>query len=92
MSKSALILLLIAVLALVVQNAYQSFQILDDQDRLRTRIAAQEASVQDAQKVRAQLLSIAGQTALLAQQGNNNARLLVERLEAQGVTITPPSQ
>ena len=92
MSKSALILLLIAVLALVVQNAYQSFQILDDQDRLRTRIAAQEASVQDAQKVRAQLLSIAGQTALLAQQGNNNAQLLVERLEAQGVTITPPSQ
>ena len=92
MNKSALILLLIAVLALVVQNAYQSFQIMADQERLRARIAAQEASVQDAQKVRAQLLSIAGQTALLAQQGNSNAQLLVERLEAQGVTITPPAQ
>ena len=92
MSRTTVSLLLIAILAVVIQNGYQTFQILGDQDRLRARITAQEASVQDAEKVRAQLLSIAGQTALIAEQGNTNAQLLVDRLKAQGVTITPPSR
>ena len=92
MNKTLVYLVFIALLALVIQNAYQTFRIVDDQDRIRARIAAQEASVQDAQKVRAQLLSIAGQMALLADDGNANAQLLVERLKAQGVTITPPAR
>jgi hypothetical protein len=92
MNKSLAYLVFIALLALVIQNAYQTFRIVDDQERIRARIAAQEASVQDAQKVRAQLLSIAGQTALLADDGNSNAQVLVERLKAQGVTITPPAR
>ena len=45
---------------ILVQNGYQTFQIIDDRDRLGQQIAAQESAVQDAEKVRAQLLSIAG--------------------------------
>ena len=87
------ILMLVVTLILacvLVQNGYQTFQIIDDRDRLGQRIEAQEASVQDAEKVRAQLLSIAGQTAALAEQGNPNAVRLVELLRAQGVTVRPP--
>ena len=74
----------------LVQNGYQTFRIIGDRDRLAQRIEAQEATVRDAEKVRAQLLSIAGQTAVLAEQGNANAARLVEVLRAQGVTIRPP--
>ena len=75
---------------ILVQNGYQTFQIMDDRERLGQRIAAQEPTVQDAEKVRAQLLSIAGQTALLAEQGNVNAVRLIELLRTQGVVIRPP--
>lgn len=92
--SSSLLLLIVLLLlgAILLQNGYQTYQILDDGDRLRGRISAQEAAVQDAQKVRAQLLSIAGQTAALADAGNANAHLLIERLQAQGVTIRAPGQ
>jgi hypothetical protein len=92
--SSSLLLLIVLLLlgAILLQNGYQTYQILDDGDRLRARINAQEAAVQDAQKVRAQLLSIAGQTAALADGGNANARVLIERLQAQGVTIRAPGQ
>ena len=92
--SSALLMLIVLLLlgAILMQNGYQTYQILDDGDRLRARINAQEATVQDAQKVRSQLLSIAGQTAALADGGNVNARVLIERLQAQGVTIRAPGQ
>ena len=90
----SLLLLIVLLLlgAILLQNGYQTYQILDDGDRLRARIDAQETAVQDAQKVRAQLLSIAGQTAALADADNANARVLIERLQAQGVTIRAPEQ
>ncbi len=92
-SSSALLLVVVLLLgAILLQNGYQTYQILDDGDTLRGRISAQEAAVQDAQKVRAQLLSIAGQTAALADAGNANALVLIERLRAQGVTIRAPGQ
>ncbi len=92
-SSSPLALIVVLLLAaILLQNGYQTYQILDDGDRLRARINAQEPTVQDAQKVRAQLLSIAGQTAALANAGNPNAQLLIERLQAQGVTIRAPGE
>jgi len=84
------VVLLLIVSALLIQNSYQTYQIIEDGDRLRARIAAQEPTVKDAQQVRAQLLSIGGQTATLANAGNTNAQLIIERLRAQGVTIKAP--
>ncbi len=85
-----MVVLLLIVSALLIQNSYQTYQIIEDGDRLRARIAAQEPTVKDAQQVRAQLLSIGGQTATLANAGNTNAQLIIERLRAQGVTIKAP--
>jgi len=76
---------------ILLQNGYQTYRILKDQETLGQQIAAQESTVRDAEKVRAQLLSIAGQTAVLAEQGNPNATRLVEQLKAQGVVFHPPA-
>lgn len=89
-SSVLVVVLLLIVSALLIQNGYQTYQIIEDGDRLRARIAAQEPTVKDAQQVRAQLLSIGGQTATLANAGNTNAQLIIERLRAQGVTIKAP--
>ncbi len=91
-SSGVLAIVVLILAAVLLQNGYQTYQILDDRDRLRARIAAQAAAVQDAEKVRAQLLTIAGQTAVLADAGNANAKVLIERLRTQGVTIQPPVQ
>ena len=91
-SSVLIIIILLMVSAMLLQNGYQTYQIIDDGDRLRARIAAQQATVNDAQKVRAQLLSIGGQTAALADAGNINAQIIIERLRAQGVTIRAPGQ
>jgi hypothetical protein len=85
------VIILLIVSAMLLQNGYQTYQIIDDGDRLKARIAAQQPTVNDAQKVRAQLLSIGGQTAALAEGDNINAQIIIERLRAQGVTIRPPS-
>ena len=91
-SSLLIVVILLMVSAMLLQNGYQTYQIIDDGDRLRARIAAQQPTVNDAQKVRAQLLSIGGQTAALADSGNINAQILIERLNAQGVTIRAPTQ
>ena len=90
--RGLLPIVLLMLVAILLQNGYQTWQTLGEHDRLRSRIAAQEPTVQDAQKVRSQLLAIAGQTAVLAEAGNANAQKLIERLRAQGVTIRPPPQ
>jgi len=81
----------LVLVCILVQNGYQTYQILNDQETLGQQIAAQESTVRDAEKVRAQLLSIAGQTAVLAEKGNPNAIRLVEQLKAQGVVFHPPA-
>ena len=51
--------------------------------------ARQEAPIQQAGKVRAQLDSIAKRTLELAQQGDAGAATIVEELARRGVTINP---
>jgi hypothetical protein len=87
MSRLVVGLILASVL---VQNGYQTFQIVGDRERLALSITAQDATVAEAEKVRAQLLSIASQTAVLAEQGNPNAVRLIELLREQGVVVRPP--
>ena len=84
---------MLAVLAaiLLMQTVYQTLRLREDNAVLHVRHAAQDAVLADVEKVRGQLESLAGQTAILAEEGNANARQLQERLRAQGVTIRPPS-
>ena len=88
------LVLVVAVLVagMLVQSAYQTFRLLDDRERLAARVQAQEPTVVDVRKVRAQLLSLAGQTALLAEKGNENALRLIDQLRTQGVIIRPPAR
>lgn len=54
---------------------------------LNERHAKQEPIIQQSQKMRAQLDSIAQKTALLAALGNPNATLLVQELRKRGINI-----
>ena len=91
LSDTAIVGLLAGLTAiLLLQTVYQTQRLWSDSANLEARHAAQEAVLADVEKVRAQLESLAGQTAILAEGGNANARQLQEQLRAQGVTIRPP--
>ncbi len=58
--------------------------VLDAQEQQQTPV------VEQAQKLRAQLESIAGATAKLAEAGNQNAVVIRDQLKAQGISISAP--
>jgi uncharacterized membrane protein len=80
---------LILLLALVGWFSFQAFQLFEERSALQESRFAQEQSVLTATKLRGSLDAMARETARLAQQGNPNARLLVEELRKRGVTINP---
>ncbi|MBL8697487.1 MAG: hypothetical protein JNK67_03905 [Alphaproteobacteria bacterium] len=80
---------LLATLTLAMATIFSLWQGLDDRDVLRRTYAALESPHQQSQRVRAQVESIARQLARLAQEGNANAREVVEALKRQGITINP---
>ncbi len=83
---------LILLLALVGWFSFQAFQLYEERSALQESRFAQEQSVQTATKLRASLDTMARETARLAQQGNPNARLLVEELRKRGVTINASAE
>lgn len=80
---------LLATAALAMATIFSLWQALDDRDVLRRNYASLEAPHQQSLRVRAQVESIARQLARLAQDGNANAREVVEALKRQGITINP---
>jgi hypothetical protein len=60
-----------------------------ERNALQTAKAAQEPTIEQAQKLRAQLDVISKKTLELAQQGNTGAAFIVEELARRGVTINP---
>lgn len=82
----ALILLAIALLLGLVS---QGLEIYWQRDTLLALRQNQEPQIQAASKVRAQLDSIARETAVLASRGNANARLVVDELRKRGISIDP---
>ncbi|HNQ05098.1 MAG TPA: hypothetical protein PKH69_10860 [Thiobacillaceae bacterium] len=81
--------ILLGLLALVVWFGFQTSQLLKERDSLVTLRANQESMYTNARKMRAQLDALAAGTARLAQQGNANARKVVDALQAQGIRINP---
>jgi hypothetical protein len=69
----------------------QTVELFRERGVLQTARAAQEPTIEPAQKLRAQLDSIPRKTLELAQQGNSSAALIVEELARRGVTINPSS-
>ncbi len=76
-------------LAVVPWFAFQTYQLARERSSLQSVKAAQEPTIEQAQKLRAQLDAISSKTLELAQQGNSGAALIVEQLAKRGVTIKP---
>ena len=78
------------VFILFVHSIREMIDLNRDQATLNNQIAQQRELLNEAQKVRTQLEAIAGDTAMLAEAGNQNAIMLRDFLAQQGVTIRPP--
>jgi len=81
--------LLLGLLTLVIWFGFQSVQLLKEKDNLATLRANQTPVYTNAQKMRAQLDTLAAETAKLAQVGNPYAAAVVNALKQRGITIDP---
>jgi hypothetical protein len=72
-----------------IWTVFQMVMLINEGGNLKTLRANQENTVQQANKLRAQLDSIAAKTAELAAAGNTNAQTIVNELRRRGVTINP---
>ena len=90
MRSSTFIPLLIIALTLLLQIAYRNSQLQREGDMLSNQWDQQSSPIDEANNLRNQLQAIAGATAVLADQGNENAILIREQLRTQGITIQPP--
>jgi hypothetical protein len=84
--------LLIIGVATASWSGFQSYQLVREHEALKKLHANQEALVQNAVKLRAQLDGIAADTQRLADAGNANAQAIVAELRRRGITINPESQ
>jgi cell division protein FtsB len=76
-------------LAVVAWFGYQTVQLQGERSAQQKALQDQEQVVQNATKMRAQLDALAAETQRLADQGNPNAKLLVDELRKRGITINP---
>ncbi len=86
---SAFVPVLVIALAVVLWLAFQTVQLVREQQQLEAAQASLEPQHQAATKLRASLDDVATATAKLANAGNANARVIVEQLRSRGVTISP---
>lgn len=81
---------LLIMITLILQGWTQRVEFANRLVVLNTQERQQEPILQQAQTLRQQLESIAGATAMLAEQGNANAVIIREQLKTQGISINPP--
>ena len=75
--------------AMLLWFAFQTIQLVRERSSLTTGFEQQEKVIQEANKLRQSLDAIATATQKLANDGNANAKLLVDELQKRGVTINP---
>ena len=88
---SAFVPLLMFALTIAVWFGFQTVQLWRERETLASARSAQEKSVEDARKMRTALDQLARGTAVLADKGNPNAKLIVDELKRRGITINPNS-
>ncbi len=67
----------------------QSWALWNERTRLNHTLTAQQPTIDQARKVRAQLDALARETMQLAEAGNANARSLLEALARRGIHFDP---
>jgi hypothetical protein len=75
--------------AFVLMVGFQTSQLIREHDNLVAMRASQEATLQQAVKLRQQFDTIMGKTAQLADEGDVGARSIVDDLRRQGIMIKP---
>ena len=81
--------LLLTLIGIVVWLVFQATQLVIEHRALSQLHSKQESTLQTSQKMRKQLNALATGVAQLAQQGNANAKLIVDDLRSKGITINP---
>lgn len=84
--------LILVVVSLFVLMAFETGQAIHDGSALADVRRAQQPTMEQAIKLRQQLQTLAGKTALLAAAGDAGAKSVVERMKRQGVTLSAPKQ
>jgi len=87
-TRTLFVPLLLIVLSLLAMAGFQTWQLVQQQSNLDQLRADQASAVEESQRVRSQLQSIAQGTADLALVGNKNAQFIVDELSKQGITVT----
>ena len=90
-SRLLLVLLAVVIVTQLIQAVHELVRLTGQREDLQALRAAQERGLEEVKKVRTQLDVLAGGTARLADQGNPNARALVEKLKAQGISLKAPA-
>jgi hypothetical protein len=81
--------MLLLVLTGVVWPTFQCIQLVIEKQGLATVHTNQNKPYEDAGKLRTSLDNLARETAILADKGNQGAKLIVSELAKRGVTINP---
>ena len=79
--------LLLGLAAFALFLLFQTSQILREHSLLSTAYQSQETPLQESNKVRQQLETIAQKTSDLASKGNANAQAIINELARQGIKI-----
>jgi hypothetical protein len=79
--------LLFLTLAFLARSGFESAELARQETLLASAQTALQPKLEQARRIRAQLDAIARETAILARQGNPNARELVDELAKNGITI-----
>jgi hypothetical protein len=80
---------LLVVAGLLIWTGFQTLQLVNERTATSKALENQAALMDNAKKMRSQLDAIAANTRRLADQGNSNARLIIEQLARNGVSINP---
>lgn len=82
---------LVFFLAWLAWAVFQAYQLNVESKNLMTLKNGQQAQVEQAQKVRQTLDTLATETQKLADAGNANAKLVIEELRKRGITVNRPT-
>jgi hypothetical protein len=77
------------VAAFFLITAFQTERLVQEHSSLAALRTQQEATLEQADRIRARFQMVAGGVTKLAQSGNANAKAVLDQLQAQGITVRP---
>lgn len=84
--------LILVIVSLFVLIAFETGQAIHDRGALTELLEAQQPTIEQAVKLRQQLQTLAAKTAELAAAGDPGAKLVVDQMKAQGITLGTPKK